>query len=111
MFRSEVQSGLPAEIGQNGVRPLFFNDLFQAFHRERFHIGNVRHLGVGHDGGRVGIHQEYLVAQPAKRFPCLGSGVAEFTGLTNDNETRTNDHDFVDSASPWHVMSSFFCRV
>ena len=57
-----VQRGLPAESGQyriDGVpgSDFGFEDFFNVFRLNGFHIGVVGELRVGHDGGWVGVDQ------------------------------------------------------
>ncbi len=60
-----VQRGLPAQGGQQRVRPLPGDHLLHELRRDRLDVGGVGELGVGHDGGRVGVDQ----ADPAAPRP------------------------------------------
>lgn len=52
-------------------------------------------LGVGHDGGRVGVHEDDLVALLAEGLHGLGAGVVELAGLADDDGAGTEDHDLL----------------
>ena len=62
-LRAEVQAGLPAQVGKQGVGTLLGDDLFEALHIQRLNVGNIGGFRVGHDGGRVGIDQHDLIAE------------------------------------------------
>ncbi len=99
---AEVQAGLPAEVGQQGVGPLLGDDLRQRRERQRLDVGRVGHAGVGHDRRRVGVHQHDLVAQLPQRLAGLGAGVVELAGLPDHDRTRTDDHHLSDVAEFRH---------
>ncbi len=92
-FDGEVESGLAADSREQGIRALFANDLSGIGDAERFDVGAVGELGVGHDGGRVGVDEDDLVAFLAKGFAGLGAGVIEFAGLADDDGPGADDHD------------------
>ena len=54
------------------------------------------HIGIGHDGRRIGVDEDDLVALVFERLACLGSGVVELAGLANDDGSGAEDHDFLD---------------
>ena len=58
----QVQSGLPAERRQQGVGPLDLDHLGHDFPSERLDVGAVGRFRIGHDRGRIGVHQHDLVA-------------------------------------------------
>ena len=87
----QVQSGLAADAGDDGIRPLVADDFRQVFQGQGLHIHLVRHGGVGHNGGRVGIAQHHLVALLLQSKAGLGSGVVKLRCLTNDNGAGADD--------------------
>ena len=89
----EVERGLSAEVGQQGVGPFAFDDLFDAVDGQGFDVGVVGHAGVGHDGGGVGVGQHHFVPLFAERLARLGSGVVEFTCLPDDDRSGTDNQD------------------
>ncbi len=56
-FRGDVQPRLSAESGDDAVRALFPDDFGDGVRRDGFDVHLVGHLGVGHDGRRVGVHE------------------------------------------------------
>ena len=40
--------------------------------------------GIGHDGGRIGVDQNYFIAQFPQGLAGLGAGIVEFAGLADD---------------------------
>src|SRR5262249_33038071 len=57
-----VEGGLPAEGGQEGVGAFAFDDAGDHRPGDRLDVGAVGRVGVGHDGRRVGVDQDDLVA-------------------------------------------------
>ena len=60
----QVQPGLAAQGGQDGVGPLLGDDLLHAGQVQRLDIHVVGDVLVGHDGGGVGVDQHHLHALP-----------------------------------------------
>ncbi len=82
-LRGEVQPRLTAQVRQQGIRPLGGDDLRQNVQVERLDVGGVRHAGVGHDGGRVGVDQHDLVPECPQSLAGLRSRVVELAGLAD----------------------------
>ena len=59
---SGVQGSLSAQGGQKCVRPLLFKNLDDRLRRNGLDVGMSGHLGVGHDGCRVAVYQDDLIA-------------------------------------------------
>ena len=70
----------------------------------RLDVGGIGHLRVGHDGGRIGVHQDDPVALFPQGLAGLGAGVVELTGLADDDRTRADDQDAVDVGSFGHFL-------
>ncbi len=66
-----VQRGLTTHGRQHRIRALFFNDFTHHFPVDRLDVGRIRHFRVGHDGGRVGVHQNDAVTLFTQRFTRL----------------------------------------
>ena len=98
----EVQAGLSAHGGEQRVGPLDANNLFEICAAERLHIRSVGQLGVGHDGGGVGIHQYHFVTVRAERLGGLGAGVIELAGLADDDGAGAYDQDAFEVISSRH---------
>ena len=112
----EVQRGLSADRRQQRkdaglaarLQHLGFNadDLFQIGAGERLDVGAVGHLGIGHDGGRIGVGQHHLVAFGLERLAGLRAGVVELRRLANDDRPRADDEHFRDVVAAWHGLVS-----
>ena len=61
-FQSRIQAGLSAQCGQNGIRAFLADDGGHGFRLNGFNVGTIRHVGIGHDGGGVGIDKDDFVA-------------------------------------------------
>ena len=59
----KVQGHLTAKIGEQGVGPFLGDDLLERFDVQGLDVGMIGHIGVGHDGGGVGVHQYDLVTE------------------------------------------------
>ena len=59
LFQRErrVKGRLPAHCRQQRIRLFRLDDAGHRRRRDRLDIGCVGHAGVGHDGRRVGVHQ------------------------------------------------------
>ena len=95
-LEGKVQRGLTSERREEGVGLLLGDDAFHGFDRERFHVGDVRGLRIGHDRGRIGVHQDDAVTFLAEGLARLGAGIIELTGLADDDRTRADDEDGTD---------------
>ena len=69
----QVQAGLAAEGGQQGVGPLGLDHLGHDFPGQRLDVGAVGHARIGHDRGRIGVDQHDLVALLAQGLAGLGA--------------------------------------
>ncbi len=81
------------------------NDLFDVFLGERLDVGAVGEVGIGHDGGRVGIHQHDFIALGLERLARLRAGVVELRRLANDDRPRADHENLGYVISAWHVFS------
>ncbi len=104
-FDGEIQADLAAESCQQPVWALFGDDFFQVFRQQRLHIHPVGNVGIGHDGGGIGIDQDdfqpFLFQGPAG----LRAGVVKFGCLTDDDRAGTDDHDFSEIRTFRHLSS------
>ncbi len=100
-----VERGLAAHGGEKRVGPFLGDDLGNHFRRDRLDIGGVGKLRVGHDGGRVGVHQNDSVALFSQRFDGLGAGIVELAGLADDDGAGPDDQDRLDVGAFWHERS------
>ena len=86
-----VQRGLSAHGGQYRIGAFFGDNLFNRLPHNRLDIGNICHIGVGHNRGGVGIHQNDFIAFFTQGFTGLCARIVKFTGLSDDNRTCADD--------------------
>ncbi|MNB66447.1 hypothetical protein D3C75_129210 [compost metagenome] len=103
-FQRTVQRGLAAHRWQHGVRTLFFDDFADNFPVNRLDVGRISHFRVGHDGGRVRVHQNDAVTLFAQGFTRLCAGVVEFAGLADNDRASAKDQDAFYICTFWHVV-------
>ncbi len=106
-LHGQVERGLAAQGGQQGVGVLALDDLGQDLDVERLHVGGVREVGVGHDGGRVGVGQDDPVALLPQHPAGLGARVVELAGLPDDDGARPDEQDRLDVVATRHQASCF----
>ena len=102
-IQGTVQASLAPHRGQQYIRALFFNNQRDSFPGDRFNIGGIRELGIGHDRGGIGIHQNDPVALFAKRLAGLHTGVVKFARLPDYDRARANHQHRGDVSSLRHV--------
>ena len=97
---------LPTMGGQTALNvALALDDLGDGFGRDRLDIGGVGQPRIGHDRGRIGIHQDYAIALFAQRLARLGARVVELAGLTDDDRAGADDQDRFDVGALRHRAS------
>ena len=104
-FHREVQAGLAAHGGEQRVGPLAADDLFEVRHGQRLDVGLVGQVGIGHDGGRVGVDQHHFVAVGAQGLGRLRAGVIELAGLADDDGAGADDQDAVEIVASGHRVT------
>ena len=98
-----VQGSLATHGRQQRVRLFFLNDLGDGFPGDRLDVGGVGHDRVGHDGRRVGVHQNNPVALFPQGLTGLCTRIVELARLPDHNRTRAQDQDALDVSTFWHV--------
>ena len=101
-LHSQIQTGLSADAGNDGIRALVANDLGNVFQGQRLHVDLVGNHRIGHDRSRVGVAQHDLIALFPQRQACLGACIVKFGGLSNDDGTRADDQNFLNVRSLCH---------
>ncbi len=106
-----VERGLPAEGGEHGVdrgavRGFGREDLLDEFGGDRLDVGGVGELRVGHDRRGVRVDEGDPQALLAQHPACLGAGVVELAGLTDDDRARSDDQDVGEIGTAWHQFFS-----
>jgi hypothetical protein len=98
----EVERGLTAEGGQEGVGPLPLDDRRQHVNREGLDVGPMGEVGVGHDRRRVGVGEDDLVALGLEHPTGLGPGVIELRRLADHDGTGPDEEDGLDVVAAGH---------
>ena len=98
----EVQSGLSAQVREQGVGTLFRDDLLKTGDVQRLDIGDVCHLRVRHDGRGVRVDQDDLISEAPEGLAGLGAGIVKFAGLPDDDGAGPDDQYLVDICSLRH---------
>src|SRR6185437_12186938 len=74
---------------------------------QRLHVRGVGELRVGHDRGRVRVHEDHPETLSAEGLAGLGPGIVELAGLADDDGPGANHQDRADVRPPGHqAMSS-----
>ena len=99
-----VQAGLAAHGGQQRIRTFFFDNQRNRLPSNRFDIGCIGKLRIGHDGGRIGIHQNDPVALLAQRLAGLNPGIIKLAGLSDYDRTGADHQNRGDISSLGHDL-------
>jgi hypothetical protein len=78
-------------------------DLLHGLGRDGFDVRAIGELRVGHDGGRVGVHENDAVTLFPEGFAGLRAGIVELARLAYDDRSGADDEDGVDVGSSGHV--------
>ncbi len=106
-----VKSRLAAQRREQSVGAFDLDDLRDVFPGDRLDVGAIGHLGIGHDGGRIRVHQHDLVAFIPQGLAGLSPRIVELTRLTDNDRPRPDDENFVDVVTLWHVTSNWLIVV
>ena len=80
------------EAARRGVA-LLGDDLGDDLGGDRLYIGPVRHLGIGHDRGRVRVDEDDAVPFRPQSLAGLRSRIVEFARLADDDWPSADDED------------------
>ncbi len=105
-LRAQIQSGLTAQIGKQGIRPLRLDDLRDPVHIQRLYISPVRHFRICHDRRRIRIDQDDLISQAPQSLTRLRPRVVKFARLPDYDRAGADDQYLVDVCSLGHELSS-----
>ena len=101
-LHSQVQTGLTANAGNNGIGTLKANDLCNILQGQRLHINLIRNGSIGHNGSGVGVAQNYLIALFLQSQASLCACIVEFCSLADHDRTGTNNQNLLNVCSLSH---------
>ena len=101
-----VQRGLATHGRQQGVRTLLLDDLGHRLPLDRLDVGGIGHGRVGHDGGRVGVHQDDAETFFTQGLAGLGAGIVELAGLADHDRASAENQDTFNVCTFWHGCHS-----
>jgi hypothetical protein len=93
---SDIQRRLATHSREKGIRPFPLDDGRHEFRCERLNVRTVGQFRICHDGRRIRVDQNDLVAFLAQRLASLCAGVVEFARLADNDRTGADDQNFVD---------------
>ena len=91
-LHAKVQTSLSSQGGKNAVGFFLFNDLLQNLYIQGLNIYLICDIFIGHDGRRIGVHQDYLYSLFLQGTAGLGTCIVEFRCLSDDNRTGADYH-------------------
>lgn len=98
-FDTDVQGGLTTESTVDTIRLLVLDDLEHKFRSDRKEVNLVRETLGSLDSGNVGVDEDGVDTFLLQSLDGLGTGVVEFTGLSNGKTTGTKDKNLLDLLS------------
>ena len=100
-----VEGGLAAQGGQQRVRSFPLDDLGDHLRGDGLDVGPVSDLGIGHDGGGIGIDEDDFVAFLFQGLHRLGAGIVELAGLADDDGAGADNQNLFNVGSFRHRIS------
>ena len=88
-----IEGGLPAHGRQQRVRAFLLDDLGDDLGGDRLDIGRIGEVGVGHDRGRVRIHQHDPITLRLQGLAGLRARIVELAGLADHDRAGADDQD------------------
>ena len=101
----KVQTRLTADARNDGIRSFETADTCQELERQRLHIDLIRDGCIRHDGGRVRVSKDDLVALFFQCQTGLCTGVVKLRCLSDDDRTRADHEYFMNVCSLRHGRS------
>ncbi len=108
-----VECRLPAHGRQQRVGFFLCDDPFYHFPAHRLDVGGIGHVRIGHDRGRIRVHQDDAKTLFLERLAGLGAGIVELAGLTDNDRAGADDQNGfnIRSLRHWPRISSFVSRI
>ena len=97
-----VERGLATHVGKQSIGVLALDHPRDGIHRDGLDIGAVGRGGVGHDGRRVGVDEDHLVALLAQGAAGLGAGIVELASLADHDGAGAYDQNLLDIGTLGH---------
>jgi hypothetical protein len=104
-FHRGIERGLSAQGRQNRIRFFSFQDRLDHFGGDRLDVSAIGKFRIGHDGGRIRIHQHDLVTFFAQRLAGLHAGIIKFTALPDHDWTGADQQDFIELVISRHLRA------
>ena len=105
-LHGQVQAGLTADAGDDGVGTLVADDFRHIFQGQRLHVHLVGDDGVGHDGSRVGVAQHHLIALFLQSQAGLSTRIVKLRRLSDNDRAGTDDQNLLNVRSFCHFSFS-----
>ncbi len=91
--RRQIDRRLPAELTDDALRFLLFDDFHHVFFRQRLEIQRVGRIEVRGNGFRIVVNDDGFLAGFAQRPGRVDGAVIEFNPLPDPNRTAAEDDD------------------
>jgi hypothetical protein len=99
-----IERGLPTHGRQQSVGTFLLDDARDRAPVDRLDVDRIGELGVGHDGGGIGIDEDDAIAFLAQRLARLGARVVELARLADYDRTGADDQDALDVGALRHSL-------
>ncbi len=104
-----VEGGLSAHRRQQRARTFLLDDALDGSPVDGLDVDRIRGLRIGHDRGRIRIHQDDSISLFFQRLTRLSSGIVELASLADDDGSRADDENAVEVGAFRHQLSADFC--
>ena len=106
-----VERGLAAHRREDRIGALLFDDARHRLPGDRFNVGRIRRLRIGHDRRRVGVDENRAVALFAQHPAGLHARVVEFARLTDDDRAGADDENGLNVCTLRHFPETLLSCV
>ena len=104
-LHGQVQAHLAAQVGQHRVGLFDVQDALHHLQGHGLDVDVVGHVGVGHNGGGVGVEQHRLDPLRLEGPAGLGARIVELSRLADDDRARADDQHLFDSGVLGHISA------